>query len=293
MKNIVVTGGSGFIGSNLIEFLLKKTNANIISIDNYFSGIKKNEIKNKRIKYIKCSTIDIAKHIKNTKIDLLFHFGEFSRIVQSFEYCDICYRSNFLGTYNVIKFCSKNNIKLIYSASSSKFGNNGKDENLSPYSWTKSKNIELIKNYSKWFGLKYRIVYFYNVYGNNQLANHKLAAVIGIFEYQYINNKPLTVCRPGNLRRDFTHVSDIVTGSYLASKTKNNSEYMLGTGKNYSVLEVAKMFNHKIKFIDKRPGERFSSKSDTKKSFKDLGYKAKIDLKDYIRDFIKKNKKTK
>ncbi len=294
MKNIiVVTGGAGFIGSNLINYLVKKTKYKIISIDNYSTGRKKNHIKDKRVKYIKAENSDISKVLKNfnKKISTVFHFGEFSRIYMSFKLLDKCYNSNMIGTFNVVKFCYENNIRIIYSASSSKFGNDGKDEHLSPYSWSKSKNIEFIKNFSKWYNLKYEILYFYNVYGPNHIRNSSMAAVIGIFESQYKSKKKLTVVKPGTQRRDFTHVDDIVRGCYLALKKGKNTEYLLGTKKTYSVIQIAKMFKSKIKFISKRPGERLGSINKDNKAYSHLNYKAKIDIKDYIKNFVITNPK--
>ncbi len=294
MKNtIVVTGGAGFIGSSLIKLLIAKTKYKIISIDNYSTGFKKNHIKNKRIKYIKGENKNIFSLLKKNKkkIKTLFHFGEFSRIYQSFKYIDKCYYSNLLGTFEVVKFCSKNKVRIIYSASSSKFGNQGKDEHLSPYSWSKSKNIEFIENFSKWFGLKYEILYFYNVYGPGQIKNSEMSAVIGIFETQYERKKRLTVVRPGTQKRDFTHVDDIVNGCYLAFKKGKNDHYLLGSKKTYTVLSIAKMFNSKVKMLPARAGERLNSFQSNNKSFLHLGYKAKIDIKDYIRDFISKKQK--
>ena len=224
---------------------------------------------------------------------MLFHFGEFSRIVKSFEFTKECFSSNTLGTFKVLNFCKNRNIKLIYSASSSKFGNNGADENLSPYSWTKSKNIELIKNFSKWFGLKYEIVYFFNVYGPGHSHYGKLSAVIGIFEGQYLQNKPLTVVSPGTQLRDFTHVYDIVHGTYLAWKKNLNKEYMLGTGKTYTINYIAKLFNHNIEMVPSRPGERIASAKTNNETYKILGYKPKINIEKYIKDFVKNNKKNK
>ena len=165
-------------------------------------------------------------------------------------------------------------------------GNDGKDENLSPYSWSKSKNIELIKNFNKWFGLKYEIVFFYNVYGPGQIKNSKMSAVIGIFEEQYFMKKPLTVVRPGTQKRDFTHIDDIVKGCFLAWKKGHQSEYMLGTKKQYSIIDVAKMFKTKIKFIPMRRGERFKSSITNNNAHKLLKYQATIDIKDYIKKII-------
>ena len=291
MKNyILVTGGAGFIGSNLIKYLLKKTKYKILSLDNYSTGLVKNQIKSDRVKYIKGENQNITKLINSYKnnIKVIFHFGEFSRIYQSFLKYDECIRSNLKGSFEVVTFATKNKIQIIYSATSSMLGNNGRDENLSPYSWSKSKNIELIKNYNKWFGLKYELVYFYNVYGPGQIVNSPMSAVIGIFEEQFKKGKPLTIVKPGTQRRDFTHIDDIVRGCYLAWKKGNQNDYMLGTKKNYSIKEIAKMFKSKVKYIPSRPGERFGSTTPNDNAKKILGYIAKKDIRDYIKSIVKK-----
>jgi len=289
MKKILITGGAGFIASNLIKLILQKNSkVSIYSYDNYYSGSRKNHIKSKRVKYIKGDTQRINKNELLNKIDFdhIFHFAEFSRIVPSFNNFDACIKTNTYGTFEVIKFCLKKKAKLIYSASSSTIG---KNKFLSPYSWSKYANNELIKNFSKWFGLKYVIVYFYNVYGPNQITKGHMSAVIGIFEKQYLSGKPLTVVKPGTQKRDFTHVSDIANGTFLAATKSINSEFHLGSGKNYSIIEVAKMFKTKYKFTPERPGERFYSLSKSNKAKKYLNYKINNDLKTYISKFINKN----
>ena len=289
MKIILVTGGAGFIASNLIKFLIKKKFIKkIYSLDNYSTGKVEKHIISKKIKYIKGNTLKLNSYqlLKKIKFDTIFHFAEFSRIVPSFKYYDCCWQSNSIGTFEVIKFALKNKAKLIYSASSSTIGNN---KYLSPYSWTKYTNNELIKNFSKWFGLKYVIVYFYNVYGPNQISEGYMSAVIGIFEKQYKEKKSLTVVQPGTQTRDFTHVEDIINGTYRAAKKTVNSEFHIGSNKNHSILEVAKMFKYKYIFVDKLPGERFNSMSDTSKAIKVLNYKPRHNLKKYIEEFIKKN----
>jgi len=290
MKNtIVITGGAGFIGSNLIKYMLKKTNLKIISLDNYSTGTKMNHINHKNVKYIKGENINISKILNRykKKIKVIFHFGEFSRIYQSFLNSKRCLNYNIKHSFEVINFAKDNKIKIIYSATSSNLGNGGKDENLSPYSWSKSKNIELIKNYSRWFGLKYELIFFYNVYGPGQINIGKMATIIGIFETLYKDNKPLTIVKPGSQKRDFTHIDDIVKGCYLAMIKGKQNEYMLCTNKSYSIMQIAKMFNTKYKLLKSRPGERFGSTTINNNAKKILGFKAKKDIKTYIRNLIK------
>ena len=290
MKNIIIiTGGAGFIGSNLIKYLVKNTNLKIISIDNYSTGTVKNHTNHKNVKYIKGENINISKILSRykKKIMVIFHFGEFSRIYQSFLNTKRCLNYNINHSFEVINFAKDNKIKIIYSATSSTLGNGGKDENLSPYSWSKSKNIELIKNYSKWFGLKYELIFFYNVYGPGQILYGPMSAVIGIFEKLYKKTKPLTIVKPGSQKRDFTPIDDIVKGCHLAMIKGKQNEYMLCTNKSYSIIQIAKMFNTKYKFIKPRPGERFGSTTINNNAKKILGFKAKKDIKTYIRNLIK------
>jgi UDP-glucose 4-epimerase len=294
MKNlIIVTGGAGFVGCNLIKVLLKETNKKIISLDNYSSGNKKNHIKDNRVKYLKAETINISKHLKNKKkrIHSIFHFGEFARIYQSFKKFDECFNSNSIGSNAVFKFCLDNNIKLIYSATSASLGNRGFDKNLSPYAFTKSKNLELLENLRKWFNFKFEIIYFYNVYGAGQIKVGDMATVVGIFENQYEKKKPLTIVRPGTQTRRFTHIDDTINICIDAWKKNKCAHYSISHKKSYSIKDLAKMFKTKITYLKPRLGERYASAltkvSNNRKIINKYG---KIDLKDYVTSFIKGEK---
>ena len=290
MKNlIIVTGGAGFVGSNLIDLLIEKTKYQIISLDNYSSGNRKNHIKNKRVKYLKGNTLEIKKILDKykKKIKSIFHFGEFSRIYQSFKKFNECYQSNAIGSQAVFKFCLDNKIKLIYSATSASLGNKGNDKNLSPYAFTKSKNLELLDNLKKWFDFKFEIIFFYNVYGPRQIKVGDMATVIGIFENQYLNRKPLTVVKPGHQTRRFTHILDTVQICYEAFRANKCGYYSISNKNSYSILQVAKMFKSKIIFLKPRLGERYASAltkiTNNNKIIQKFG---KLQLKDYVSSFI-------
>ena len=291
--NILVTGGAGFIGSNLIESLIKSNpNSKITSLDCYWTGKKENHIINENVEYIDGYTWDIAEIFKDKTFDLIYHFGEFSRIVESFNQLNFLSKSNLYGTSMVLDYARLNNIKLIYSASSSKFGNDGKDENLAPYSWMKAKMVELIKNYREWFDFEYEICYFFNVYGPKQIYEGEYATVVAIFERQFLNNEICTVVEPGTQVRDFTHVNDIVRGLLAAKDVSKNEEWLLRAGKNISIIELAQLFG-KWDFIPERRGERLAAPTDIIKgdTLKDLNWFPKESLENWIK-IVKSKKET-
>ena len=286
---IVITGGAGFVGTNLINLFIEKTKYKIISIDNYSSGFKKNHIKNKRVKYFKSDTKNIYKILKNPKkINSIFHFGEFARIYQSFIKMNECINSNSIGTNVVFNYCLEKKIKLIYSATSATLGDKGNDKNLSPYAFTKAKNLELLENLKKWFNFKYEVIYFYNVYGPHQINKGQMATVIGIFENYFKNNRPLPVVKPGTQTRRFTHIFDTVDICFLAWKKNLCRHYSIASRKSYSILDVAKLFGTRVKYLPKRPGERYASAlKNMNLSNKVYKYFGKIELKNYIKNFTK------
>ena len=291
MKNIlIVTGGAGFIGSNLIEELSQLKKYKIISVDNYSSGTVNNHIRNSNIIYLKGDTRDISKILKNykNKIHTIFHLGEFARIFKSFEKINECFNSNVQGSLSIFNFALKNKIKLIYSATSATLGNKGEDKNLSPYAFTKSKNLELLENLKKWFNFKYEVIYFYNVYGPRQICKGSMATVIGIFQDHFKAKKKLPIVRPGTQSRRFTHVYDTVQACIFAWRKNNNKHYSIANKESYSILELAKLFRTKVKYIPQRKGERFTSYL-TKKNLNNriIRLTAKISLKNYIKNFLK------
>ena len=291
MKNtIIVTGGAGFVGSNLISLLLKKTKLKIISIDNYSTGRKKNHFNDRRVTYVKGNTKNIKRILekKINKIKIIFHFGEFSRIYQSFLKMNECIDSNNIGSHEVFNFCLLNKIKLIYSATSASIGNKGNDKNLSPYAFTKAKNLELLEKLKKWFNFKFEIVYFYNVYGSGQIKTGSMSTVIGVFEDQFRKKVPLTVVSPGSQSRRFTHINDTIKACYYAWKKNECKHYSISNRKSYTIIEVAKLFDTKIKLLPPRRGERYAS-ALTSMNLSNKVHKmfGKIDLKDYIVNIVK------
>ena len=293
MKNIlIVTGGAGFVGSNLISELLKFKKFRVLSIDNYSSGLSKNHIKNKRVKYLKGNTKNIEILLKSYvgKIHTIFHFGEFARIYQSFKKINDCFISNIEGTPNVFNFALKNKIRLIYSATSASLGNGGKDMNLSPYAFSKAKNLELLENLKKWFNFRFEVVYFYNVYGEKQICKGEMATVVGIFEDYFKREKKLPVVRPGTQARRFTHVFDTVKACIFAWRKNKCKHYSVASNQSYSIIELAKLFKSKIRYLPVRKGERFAS-ALTKMNLnnKIIRLPAKIRLKDYVSNFLMNN----
>jgi UDP-glucose 4-epimerase len=294
MKNILlVTGGAGFIGSNLISELLKFEKFKIISVDNYSSGLINNHIKNKRVKYLKGNTRDIEILLKDytVKIHTIFHFGEFARIYQSFKKINECFSSNIEGSSNVFNFALKNKIRLIYSATSASLGNKGQDMNLSPYAFSKAKNLELLENLKKWFSFQYEVVYFYNVYGERQICKGDMATVVGIFEDHFLRSKKLPVVKPGTQFRRFTHVFDTVKACIFAWKENKCKHYSIASKQSYSIIELAKLFKIKIRYLPMRKGERFAS-ALTRMNLNNriIRLSAKIRLKDYVKNFLSNNR---
>jgi UDP-glucose 4-epimerase len=284
-KIILVTGGAGFIGSHLCERLVQDKNNRVISLDNYFTGSKDNHVEG--VEYREGHTKDIEKHIPE-KPDIIYHLGEYSRVEKSFDDMEIVWDLNKLGTFAVLEFCRKNNVKLVYAGSSTKFGDGGLGRNQSPYAWTKASNTELVRNYGLWFGLSYAITYFYNVYGPRERFG-TYGTVVEIFKQKYLKNETLGVVSPGTQTRNFTHVEDIVGGLILVGKNGEGDDFGIGSEEKYSVLELAKMFGSEVNMLPERKGNRMQASIDTEKT-KSLGWEPSQNLKKYVEDIVSKSK---
>ena len=286
--HILVTGGAGFVGTNLIKQLLKEGH-NIVSIDNYSTGKKENHIDG--VKYIEGDIYNLMDHIATLSTpyyqpDVVFHMAAIARIQPSFENPQDYIKTNFNGTYNIVQFCTNREIPLIYAGSSSH--HSGKFKN--PYTFSKDMGEEIIQLYQKHFGLKASIARFYNVYGPYQLTEGSYTTLIGRWMNNIKNNLPCEIYGDGNKKRDFTHVKDIINGLISIMKQKSYGNiFEFGKGKNYSVNEVAKMFKIVPMYKENKPGEAQETLADYSLAKHKLGWEPKKDLKTWINTFIEQN----
>ena len=281
-KKILVTGGSGFIGSHLCDRLAKGQEYSVYSLDDYSTGSRDNHVEN--VTYIRGSTKDISTLVTFSP-DTIYHLGEYSRVEQSFEDIEEVWDSNKNGIFAILQFCRQTGAKIVYAGSSTKFGDGGLGRNQSPYAWTKASNTELIENYGQWFNIPYAIVYFYNVYGTREIATGKYATLIALFKENLKQGKPLTVVSPGTQKRNFTHIDDIINALVLIGENGFGDEFGIGSPDAYTILEIAQMFGGEIVMLPERRGNRMSADIDTTKT-EALGWKTTKRIKTYIKDFL-------
>ncbi len=292
-KIILVTGGAGFIGSYLCEQLVKDKANKVISLDNYFTGLKDNHVPG--VEYHEGHTKDIARYISE-RPDIIYHLGEYSRVAASLNEPELVWDLNTVGTLGVLEFWRRQQCKLVYAGSSTKFvkarADNTKGRDLAPYTWAKAVNSELVHNYSHWYGLPYAMVYFYNVYGPRERAgqfNKVYGTVVGTFKQCFLENKSCPVRKPGTQTRAFTHVDDAVSGIILAGEKGEGDDYNICAEEVYSLLDIARMFGCSVKMLSSTETSRSSGLVDSSK-IKALGWKQTKTLKGYIKS-IKKEKK--
>lgn len=284
MSNILVIGGAGFVGSNLVKSL-NSHGCRVTCLDNYFTGNEINHVSG--VEYIRGNSADIATVLEGFSFTHIFHLGEYSRVEQSFDDIDLVFEFNHKSIYEVLKFTKNQGAKLIYSGSSTKFGDDGENGSASPYAWTKKTNVELIKRYSDWFGLDYAIAYFYNVYGNGEISNGKYATLVAKFcALKKSGASSLPVVAPGAQTRNFTHVDDIVAGLTVVGERGIGDGYGIGADKAYSVIDVVRMLDSQVDWLPERRGNRLSGPVVADKT-KALGWKAQHDLEDYLKTKLK------
>ena len=285
MKRILVTGGAGFIGGNLCKGLIKSGKNEVFSLDNYSSGSTDNHIDG--VEYIVGDTNDISSVLSFVP-DTVYHLGEYSRVEQSFHDLTAIRKSNLSGTFAVVQFCTANECKLVYAASSTKFADNGEGRGQSPYGYSKAINTELVQNFGNWFNLEYAITYFYNAFGPGEIRSGKYATLIASFAERMRFGQALTVVAPGTQVRNFTHVHDIVSGLMLVGEKGSGDGFGIGVDRAYSILEVAEMFGGQIEMLSERAGNRANSDLVNAETIK-LGWRPQHNLKDYIEELRENN----
>lgn len=286
-KVILVTGGAGHIGSNVIEELVKDPENDVISLDNYFNGSEKNHIKG--AEYRKGHTKDIEKLIPETPY-IVYHLGEYARITPSLSEPEKVFDMNIVGTFAVAEFCRYRKTKLVYAASSTKFAIEGDGKHQNPYSFTKATNVDLVNDYGRWYGVPYAICYFYNAFGPRENGEDKYGTLVAIYEKAYLEGKPLKVVKPGTQKRNFTYVKDLAKGLLLVGEKGQGDGYSLSNEKAFSVKEIAEAFGGTIEYVDGYPG-RYDTGDKPTKARDELGWETTLDVMDYINNFVRKHSK--
>jgi UDP-glucose 4-epimerase len=280
MKKILITGGAGFIGSHLCETLSKDSSNRVISLDNYSTGGEANHVSG--VEYIRGETKDIHSLITFSP-DIVYHLGEYSRVEQSFDDLETVWDYNKAGTFEVLQFCRHHASKIVYAGSSAKFGDGGLGRSQSPYGWTKASNTELVENFGDWFGLPYAIVYFYNAYGPREIRTGKYATLIALFAEKMRQGESLTVVSPGEQKRNFTHVNDIIRALIMVGEQGYGDEFGIGSPESFSILDIARLFGGKIEILPERRGNRMTADVITEKT-QALGWNAEHSVVDYIEE---------
>ncbi len=275
-KLVLVTGGAGFVGTHLCKRLLAQGDT-VISLDNYFTGSRENHVPG--VEYREGHTKNIEQLVPETP-DLVYHLGEYSRAEKSFDDLETVFDLNIVGTFGVVEFCRKKNMKLVYAGSSTKFADGGLGRDQSPYAFSKAKNTELIRNYGAWFNMPFAITYFYNVYGPGERAG-AYGTVVEIFLQKFSRGEKLQVNEPGTQKRNFTHVDDIVDGLLLVGEKGEGDEFGLGNQRSYTVLELAELIGGTVELVPSPQGNRMNAEIDTSKSTL-LGWHPTHELVDYI-----------
>jgi len=284
--DVLVIGGCGFVGGNLVSRLVSEGCA-VTSLDNYFTGTPDSHVDG--VKYIEGRASEINEINFARSFDIVFYLGEYSRVEQSFQDIDTVFEFNFGPAYEVLKFCKDSGAKLVYSGSSTKFGDGGDNAFQSPYAWTKKINTELIQVYAQWFTLDYAITYFYNVYGPGEISDGKYSTLIAKFAKMVLRgDETLPVVSPGTQLRNFTHVDDIIDALLLVGERGYGDGYGIGAEESFSILEVAEMFGKRAELLPARPGNRLRANLNTDKT-KSLGWSPKHKLQAYIRTLLSSN----